>query len=968
MIAAFVLLLQAAGPGAVTLEGGARNPAHAPDGRLAVEVRGDIWVSPRAGRSVEWVRITGGMPWDRAPAWSPDGRKIVFSSDRAGSFDLWEVDLAGGRAPEPRRLTTSPAIENEPAVAPDGSIVFVRGRAAASDLWIRTADGRERRLTRGAGAERSPAISPDGKSIAYTATRDRRNRLHVMSIDGTDDRVLFPDREAEYPTWSPDGSRIAFASGGQPSAVWIGDANGARAPELVTARRGAPSWSPDGRTLVFAEAPMEGDSYNGDPDRVGDRDVGDLWPLVGRMWTAPAVAGAPDSSVVEIPVRVTVERMALNSEAYDRVHARIERLYFSSPNAGPRREEWRRLGARHRGAALAARTDAELNDAIWMLLRERPPFRAEASGRAAVSSAHPVATAAGVEMLAKGGNVVDAAVAVSFALGVVEPDASGIGGYGQMLVHLKGMSEPVLIEFMTAVPALASLGNPNFPEGGRFPSDGPVLANVPGAVAAMHLAWTKYGSRRLTWAQLLEPAIRAAEAYEVSDGLATTLSSQREAFLKYEGSRALFFRDGEPLAAGDTVRNPDLARTLREIASGGADAFYRGAIAQRMVDDLSRHGNAIRLPDLARYDARERAPVSGTFRGNAVYASAPPVAGGATLIAQLNALENFTTPRPYTEDAASLHAVIEAWKLAPRGTRIADPAIWPVDLTGAISKDAARARWACFRPDHATTGDAVQGRCMPPATPAAPGAGASRPPREGLAAILSRDGNDLPATRSQGPAMSEWEPACDHGDATVAARVCRSTGTTAYAVADADGNMVSTTQTLGTWGGNFYVSPGLGFLYNDKLLSYGSDSTQPGARVAGARHGSTITPTLAFRGTGESKQPWFAIGAAGNAWITSAVYQTFVGIADGGLGPQAALELPRFQNGRRSGDAISLQMEQGVSPQVIRQLEAMGHRFEFISFPGEVRQGYGAAVVVGNGVAAAGADPRRAGAAGAVPR
>jgi gamma-glutamyltranspeptidase/glutathione hydrolase len=216
--------------------------------------------------------------------------------------------------------------------------------------------------------------------------------------------------------------------------------------------------------------------------------------------------------------------------------------------------------------------------------------------------------------------------------------------------------------------------------------------------------------------------------------------------------------------------------------------------------------------------------------------------------------------------------------------------------------------------------------------------------------------------------MGEWSPTCDRAAPALRGRTCRSTGTTAYAVADADGNMVSTTQTLGTWGGGFYVSPGLGFLYNDKVTSYGSDTTAPGARIAGARHGSTITPTLAFRGSGPTKEPWFAIGAAGNAWITSAVYQTFVGIADGGLGPQAALELPRFQTGRRSADGVVLQMEQGVAPQVLRQLEAMGHRFEFISLPGEVRQGYGAAVVIQDGRVTAGADPRRAGAAGAVPR
>lgn len=967
MIPALLLLLQIGqgATGTVELEGGARNPSFARDGRLAIEARGDIWITDAPGGGAQWRRVTSGGAWDRAPAWTPDGKTIVFSSDRSGGdVDLWRVNVgaAGAALSEPTRITTARGQEGEAALAPDGSIVFVRGRGPGADLWVRTPRGEERQLTRGAGAERWPAVSPDGRRVAYSATRDGATRIHIMDIGGGNDRVLLPDQAGEFPRWSPDGTRIAFTAGGQRPGVWMVDAEG-RSAELVTGRRATPAWSPDATRLVLVEAPIEGGGgYNGDPDRVGDRDVGDLWPPVGRMWIAPAISGVSDSLITELPLRVTIDRAALNAEAYDRVHARVERVYLSSADAAQRRDEWRLLGARHRLRALAARTDAELDDAIWELLRQRPPLRPAATGRAAVSSAHPVATAAGVEMLAKGGNVVDAAVAVSFALGVVEPDASGIGGYGQMLVHLQGMAEPTLIEFMTAVPELASITNPSFPVGGRFPSDGPVLANVPGTVAAMHLAWTKYGSTRLTWAQLIEPAIRAAETgYEVSDGLATTLSVEREGFLEYPASRALFFRDGLPLAAGDTVRNPDLAWTLREIAKGGADAFYRGAVARRMVDELSKEGNAIRLPDLDRYEARERAPVSGTFRGNAVYASAPPVAGGATLIAELNALERFTSPRPYTEDAASLHAVIEAWKLAPRGARIADPALWPVNIEPAISKDAARARWTCFDPMRATRADVPQGSCAP-APPAPSGPFITDATSDARSVIAA------PAPAPSRAAVGEWSPACDHQTPQLAGRHCRSTGTTAFAIADADGNMVSTTQTLGTWGGGFYVSPGLGFLYNDKVTSYGTDPNAPGARVAGARHGSTITPTLAFHGTGPAKQPWFAVGAAGNAWITSAVYQTFVGIADGGLGPQAALELPRFQTGRRTADGVTLQMEQGVAPQVIRQLEAMGHRFEFISLPGEVRQGYGAAVVIQDGRVTAGADPRRAGAAGAVQR
>jgi gamma-glutamyltranspeptidase len=233
------------------------------------------------------------------------------------------------------------------------------------------------------------------------------------------------------------------------------------------------------------------------------------------------------------------------------------------------------------------------------MIRERPPLRESATGRAAVSSAHPVATAAGLEMLRRGGNVVDAAVAVSFALGVVEPDASGIGGYGQMLVLTRGMREPVVIDFMARAPEEATLSNAALLRNGRLPDDGPVLAIVPGTVAAMHLAWRQHGSGRLPWAELLAPAIRAArDGYVVSEGLATTLTTEREHFSKYEGSRKLFFPTGEPLRAGETLRNADLAWTLEQIAGGGADAFYKGEVGRRMVADLRGQGNPMTRTDL----------------------------------------------------------------------------------------------------------------------------------------------------------------------------------------------------------------------------------------------------------------------------------------------------------------------------------------------------------------------------------
>jgi gamma-glutamyltranspeptidase len=179
-------------------------------------------------------------------------------------------------------------------------------------------------------------------------------------------------------------------------------------------------------------------------------------------------------------------------------------------------------------------------------------------------------------------------------------------------------------------------------------------------------------------------------------------------------------------------------------------------------------------------------------------------------------------------------------------------------------------------------------------------------------------------------------------------------------VADANGNAVSVTQTLGTWGGNFYVTPGLGFIYNDKFTSYRSDPNAYGARLPYARNTTVISPTIIYDSDGPEKRPVMALGAAGNAWITSAVYAMVVGVVDHGLGPQEVLELPRMLP---SGGTT--QIEDGFAPEAIARLENLGHTFRRISLKGELRMGYGAAVMIKAGRAIAGADPRRSGAAGA---
>lgn len=938
-----------------------RDPAWAPDGRLAVSIEGDLWVRDAAGQ--RWTRLTSGSAWDRHPAWTPDGSAIVFSSDREGNADLWRMAVRGTTAAgAPSRLTTHAAPDAEPTVVANGGVVFVRGSGSEARLWLRTADGTERRLTRGATAERWPSASPDGQRVAYVQFADGQRRLRVRAVEGNTDSVVVSDRAPERATWSPDGARLAFYSASPRPAVYVTPTDG-RYVNVVSTRRGVPAWAPRGGRIVVADRWPDDAGYNGDPDRVGDRTASETFaPAIDVLAMVQAPA-EPDESPTPVAVSLAIDRRARNLEAFDRTWSRVDRIYFAGADARDRRAQWQALRESWRPRAERARDDAELERVLHDMLRERPVLRPEASGRAAVSSAHPVATEAGLEVLRKGGNVVDAAVAVSFALGVVEPDASGIGGYGEMLVWQRGMDRPALIEFMSRVPEEASLSNASLLENGRYPSDGPVLAMVPGTVAGMHTAWQRYGSKTVTWADLLAPAIRAArDGYVVSDGLATTLRREREGFAKYESSKALFFRGDEPVAAGDTIRNPDLAWTLEQIAKSGADGFYRGAVAQRLVSDLRGKGNAIKLTDLARYFAADREAITTTYRGHTIYSAAPPVSGGTTLAAKLNLLEQFASPKPYTEDAATLHAMIAAWQLVPSGRgRVGDPSLWPVNTEPFTNKDTARARWKCFDAERALAPRVLS-------NVAACGGGrraTSGPERE--AALAPRAGG----LNVGGVARYEE---CDGVQHAVGA-VCRANGTTAFAVADAEGNVVAVTQTLGTWGGNFYVSPGLGFLYNDKLTSYGTDPDGYGARLPFARHGSTLAPTIVFRGNGNDRRPVLAVGAAGNAWITSAVYQTLVGVVDFGLGPQRALELPRFLpggGGRGGGPGgageVTVTVEDGIAPDVLQRLRTMGYRFNLISLKGELRMGYGAAVVIGDGVATAGGDPRRSGTAGAVPR
>ena len=932
---------------------GILNPVFSRTGRLAYELDGDLWVldpdfmpEPRgAMRSVESapsfgrpIRVTSGPEWDRQPAWAFDGETLFFSSNRSGTVDIWSVTVGGdGMGSQPKRVTNSSEPESQPTAGPDGTIVYVRGRGQTADLWLRSPGGDQSPLTSMPGAEVSPAFSPDGESVAYVSVVGRQRQLRVRRLRDGDDRIVVRDLAVEHPSWSPAGDVLSFTTRSGERGVWIAPVDGGYV-NLVSGRPAAQSWSPDGRWLIMATLPAADLGYNGDPDRLDESAQREDLLADGSLWAAPAPA-LPGAGLTEMPIVSVIDRQARNTGRFDRLWGRMAGLYYGNDGAA----EWERARREYRPRALAAASDSALDELMHEMLIRRPHIRREVRGRAAVSSAHFLATAAGIEMLRRGGNVIDAAVAVSFAIGVVEPDASGVGGYGEMVLYLTGMKEPVVIEFLTRVPERAGLDNAELLVDGSLPVDGPVLANVPGTVAGMWKAWEDYGSGGLQWADLLQPAIDLAEnGFVLDEAFTTTLARERHRFEKYAGSKRIFFPRGTPLQAGDTLKNPDLAWTLREIATGGADAFYRGEVARRMVADLRGAGNAMTVHDMDRYFAVERKPITGTYHGHTVFSAAPAAGGGVSLVTKLNLLDNVPASGLYRDDAAALHAMIEAWKLAPSTAgRLADPGMWPVDLGPILDGENARTRWRrCFDPLRST------------------GPNELRRTGDGDVACADRERIGFSWGEELLPCIGGDEPGC------------AAHGTTAFTVADVDGNIVAVTQTLGTWGGNFYVSPGLGFLYNDKLRSYGTDPSAYGARIPYARHGTSIAPTLVFEGVGTDARPRFAVAAAGNAWITSAVYQMVVAMTDQKLGPQDALELPRLLVGmRRAGNEVReivVEVEDGFAPDVMRELKRLGHEVHPISLRGELRMGYGAAVRIDDGVVRAGGDPRRSGGAGAV--
>lgn len=518
------------------------------------------------------------------------------------------------------------------------------------------------------------------------------------------------------------------------------------------------------------------------------------------------------------------------------------------------------------------------------------PVRA-AHGMVATDEA--LGSQAGVEILKRGGNAIDAAVATAFALAVVEPAAGNIGGGGFMLVRLAdGRSS--FFDYREVAPGKATRDMYIRPDG-KLDTEASVIGlravAVPGTVAGLELALKTYGTMSL--ADVLQPAIRLAEdGFPVSEKLARQLSAERPELQRFSESRRIFLDDGRLLRPGDTLRQPELAATLKRIARFGSADFYRGETAHRIASDMSRLGGLITLDDLASYQPKVREVLRAKYQSDGhaweVVTSPPPSSGGVAVIEALNMLQSI--PLKGWNDAESVHMVVEVMRriFADRAAYLADPDFAKVPVAGLTDPCYAKELAATIDPARASSSQVVKAGVP---HPCAVEAGAALPPR-GVSGL------------SEG----------QH--------------TTHFSVVDAAGNAVASTYTLNNSYGSHFTTTA-GFLLNDEMDDF---TTQPGvpnalfgliqseANAIAPRHRplSSMTPTILVRDGKLS----FVTGSPGGPTIISATLLSVLNWMRLGMNAEAAINAPRFHH-QWLPDRVILENE--FPPSLEAALNAMGH-------------------------------------------
>nr|WP_246053791.1 gamma-glutamyltransferase [Halomonas halmophila] len=532
-------------------------------------------------------------------------------------------------------------------------------------------------------------------------------------------------------------------------------------------------------------------------------------------------------------------------------------------------------------------------------------FHPQEGTQGIVATSHFLASDVARDVLANGGNAVDAAVTAGFALAVTQPRSGNIGGGGFMLISDENSDEVIAIDYRETAPAAATEtmfqdedGNA-VSEWSRFTHR---AAGVPGTVAGLALALEKYGT--LSLADALAPAIRLAEeGFEVPPRFVAGVNDTRERLEKWESTRKMFFKeDGSAYEVGDTFRQPDLAATLKRIAEQGAREFYEGETAELIAAEMQRHDGLITLEDLAGYQPAIREPSHGNYRGHDIYAMSPPSSGGVHIVQMLNILEEYPIGEWGFNSADTIHVMAEAMKraYADRSKYLGDTDFVEVPLEGLTSEGYA---------------DELRGQIdMDTATPSSE----------------ISPGKPLPYESNE---------------------------TTHFSIADGNGLAVSNTYTINFSYGSGIAVEGAGFLLNNEMDDF---SAKPGVPNAygliggeankvepGKRMLSSMTPTIVKR----DGKNFLITGSPGGSRIITTTLQVLMNVIDHDMNIQSAVSAPRIHHQWLPDE---IRIEAGISPDTIELLKGKGHTISQQSAMGAAQS-----IVIEDGKFFGGADPRR---------
>ncbi|HEX6833710.1 MAG TPA: gamma-glutamyltransferase [Rudaea sp.] len=537
---------------------------------------------------------------------------------------------------------------------------------------------------------------------------------------------------------------------------------------------------------------------------------------------------------------------------------------------------------------------------------------ADPPGHAAIASAHNLATDAGFEVLAQGGNAFDAAVAVASTLSVVEPQSSGLGGGGFFLVRRAADGKETMIDARETAPAAVDSKDylkPNGEPDRDHALNGPLSAAIPGEPAAFVWLARNYG--KLPLSKSLAPAIRIARnGFKPDSRFLGELAGMSARIARYPGSAALYLVDGQPPQTGWTFRSPDLARALEKIAAEGNDGFYRGEIAQKLVDGVRAAGGRWALDDLANYTVKEREPLRFEYRGWHIVTAPPPSSGGIALAEMFNMLSGYDLDR--LDRVHRVHTIVETMRRAfrDRAEYLGDPDFVQMPVAELTNPLYAAGLRASIHPEKATPSDMLPGY-MPPA---------------------------------------------------------ESRHTSHFSIVDADGNLVSATQTVNTTFGSKFVVPGTGFVLNNEMddfalvagkpNAYGLLGADANAPKPGSRPLSSMTPSFVV-----GKDRVGVIGTPGGSAIITMVLEGILAFIDGDP-PAKITAMPRYHH-QYLPDKISAEHD-AFSPDEQRALGQMGYQFDIA--PGVWSYGYMNVVSWdrATGKMEAASDPRRPSGSGKV--